>query len=328
MALPIRKGYSGAPSSAVLTNNPGSNPATDTTFAVDTVTNWPATFPFFCVVDPGTSREEKVKVTGVASLNLTVVRAADNTTIFSHSAGAEIYPVFTALEADEANQVASALTTKGDIIATNGSTINRLAVGTNGQVLQADSSSTNGIKWAATAINSVLKYQSGLYYRTPVELSTTSTATLNTLYFVAMLTPSDVVLDRISINAGSTFSGTAVVRLGLYKEVNGAPGDLILDAGTVSCTAALNEYEITISQTIPAGYYFLAAVMQTAATTSTFLGSRTGSSYNPWQISRYNAITSGTSAGFAQTSVSGALPSTATATTSGGVAFFPSVRAV
>lgn len=45
----------------------------------------------------------------------------------------------------------SPLTTKGDVYthdATNGS---RLAVGTDGQILTADSASTNGIKWAAPA---------------------------------------------------------------------------------------------------------------------------------------------------------------------------------
>lgn len=146
MALPVRKGYNGAPAQAVLTNNPGSNAGTDTTFIVDTVTNW-GTVPFYCVVEPGTAREEKVKVTAKSGTTLTVVRASDNTSISAHSAGASIYPVFTAVEADEANQIASVMTTKGDIISTDGSTINRLGVGTNSHVLQADSSVTNGVKW-------------------------------------------------------------------------------------------------------------------------------------------------------------------------------------
>jgi microcystin-dependent protein len=59
--------------------------------------------------------------------------------------------VFTADEADEANLIASAMTTKGDLIATDGSSVNRLGVGTNTHVLQADSSSTNGFKWGQVA---------------------------------------------------------------------------------------------------------------------------------------------------------------------------------
>ena len=146
MALPVRKGYNGAPAKAVLTNNPGDNPSTDTLFTVDTVTNW-GSVPFYCVVEPGTSREEKVKVTAISSTNLTVVRAVDNTQIFSHVAAVSIYPIFSAVEADEANQIASVMTTKGDLISTDGSSINRLGVGTTAHVLQADSAVTNGVKW-------------------------------------------------------------------------------------------------------------------------------------------------------------------------------------
>ena len=144
MALPVRKGYKGAPAQAVLTNSPTSG---DTSFVVDTVTGWATTFPFYCVVEPGTSREEKVKVTAISTLTLTVVRAQDDTSAQNHSAGSAIYPVFTADEADEANQIASVMTTKGDVIGTDGSSINRLNVGTNTHVLQADSTATNGFKW-------------------------------------------------------------------------------------------------------------------------------------------------------------------------------------
>jgi microcystin-dependent protein len=150
MALPVRKGYKGAAANAVLTNSPTASSG-DTTFTVDTVTGWSTTFPYFAVVDPGTSREEKVKVTAISTLTLTVVRAQDDTSVAVHSAGAAIYPVFTADEADEANLIASAMTTKGDLIATDGSSVNRLAIGTNTHVLQADSSSTNGFKWGQVA---------------------------------------------------------------------------------------------------------------------------------------------------------------------------------
>lgn len=148
MALPVRKGYKGAPAQAVLTNSPTSG---DTSFVVDSVTGWATTFPFYCVVEPGTSKEEKVKVTAISTLTLTVVRAQDDTSASGHNAGAAIYPVFTADEADEANLIASVMTTKGDVIGTDGSSINRLGIGTNTHVLQADSTSTNGFKWGQVA---------------------------------------------------------------------------------------------------------------------------------------------------------------------------------
>jgi len=149
MALPVRKGYTGNGVQTTLTSSPT---IADTTFTVAAVTGWPASFPYFVVVDAGTSKEEKMKVTAVSTLTLTVVRGADNTTAVAHVSGASIYPVFTASEADEANQVASIMTTKGDLIATDGSTINRLAVGaTNTHVLQVDSTATNGFKWDQVA---------------------------------------------------------------------------------------------------------------------------------------------------------------------------------
>lgn len=41
------------------------------------------------------------------------------------------------------------LTTKGDVLVTTGSVMNRLPVGTDGTILTADAASTNGVKWAA-----------------------------------------------------------------------------------------------------------------------------------------------------------------------------------
>ena len=49
----------------------------------------------------------------------------------------------------------SPATTKGDIIANNGTSNIRLAVGIDGQVLMADSASTTGLKWAPGAVGTV-----------------------------------------------------------------------------------------------------------------------------------------------------------------------------
>jgi hypothetical protein len=147
MALPIRKGYTGNGIQTTLLSASLNDADTSTIFDVATSTlNWPAD-DFYIVMDPGTSKEEKMFVTSVSSATITATRGVDNTTKKTHVAGAVVYPVFAAAEADEANQIASAMTTKGDLIATNGSAINRLAIGTNTHVLQADSTATNGFKW-------------------------------------------------------------------------------------------------------------------------------------------------------------------------------------
>lgn len=148
MALPVRKSYKGAPVNTTIVAGISDSA---TTINVASVTGWPTSFPYYAVIDPGTAKEEKVRVTNISTLQLTVARAQDDTTAVSHDTSAAIYPVFTAVEADEANQIASVMTTKGDIISTDGSAISRLAVGTNNQVLIADSSQSVGLRWRNVA---------------------------------------------------------------------------------------------------------------------------------------------------------------------------------
>jgi hypothetical protein len=102
------------------------------------------------VIDPGLSTEEKVLVGSRSGSALSsITRGVDGTTATSHNAGATCYPVFTAVDANEANAVAAALTTKGDLLVTTGSALNRSGVGGNGSILNADSTATNGVAWLA-----------------------------------------------------------------------------------------------------------------------------------------------------------------------------------
>jgi hypothetical protein len=143
-----RRQYAGASAATTITS--GIN-TSDTTCTLAATTGWPASagVPFYVVIDPGTSSEEKVSAT-ISGSTLTITRGQDDTTASAHSAGATIYPVFTANDADEANEIVSKLTTKGDILVTTGSALNRLAVGTNYQVLGADSAATNGVAWQSS----------------------------------------------------------------------------------------------------------------------------------------------------------------------------------
>ena len=149
MAYATRRSYAGAAPACTLTNNVSSG---DTSMSLTgTTTNWPTTSngPFYMVIDPGLATEEKVLVASRTSGSLSsITRGVDGTVAAAHTAGATCYPVFTAVDADQANKVASTLTTKGDLLVTDGSALNRLAVGTNDYALLADSSATNGVKWA------------------------------------------------------------------------------------------------------------------------------------------------------------------------------------
>ena len=149
MAAVTRRQYKGAAASTTITATLTSV-ATTTTLTANT--GWPTTaaVPFYVVIDPGNSSEEKCSAT-ISGSTLTLTRGQDDTTAVAHSSGATIYPVFSADEADEANNMASTMTTKGDLLVTTGSAFNRLAVGTNGYVLTADSTATNGVAWATAA---------------------------------------------------------------------------------------------------------------------------------------------------------------------------------
>ena len=149
MAAVTRRQYKGAAASTTTTN---SLTSVDTSVTLTATTGWPSTpaVPFYVVIDPGTSSEEKCSAT-ISGSTLTLTRGQDDTTAVSHSSGATIYPVFSADDADEANNMAATMTTKGDLLVTTGSVLNRLPVGTDAYVLTADSTAANGVAWAVTA---------------------------------------------------------------------------------------------------------------------------------------------------------------------------------
>ena len=110
----------------------------------------------------------------------------------------------------------------------------------------------------------------GEYYSAPAGSPGSVTMDKDRTTYLPVYIPQSVTIDRIAVRTASSFSGTAVVRLGVYNASGGVPTTVVFDAGTVSATASSTNYEITISQTLSAGWYFLAANTQTAASTNTF----------------------------------------------------------
>ena len=170
MALATRRSYAGAAPACTLSSDIA---AGATSFSITgTTTNWPttATGPFYMVIDPGLSTEEKVLVGARTSGSLSsVTRGVDGTTAASHVTGATCYPVFTAVDANDANLLASRLSAKGDLISSDGSDPTKVAVGSNNTRLVADSAQTSGIKWVADTQNTVVDAKGDLLVGTAAD---------------------------------------------------------------------------------------------------------------------------------------------------------------
>jgi len=110
-----------------------------------------------------------------------------------------------------------------------------------------------------------------------------TTANEDTTYYTPIIV-STITADRILCTTASTYAGTSTVRLGIYNNnaTLNIPATLLLDAGTVTPSASSTSYEITISQALPAGLYWLAFNMQAVATNDVFSGNNgNAASYSP-----------------------------------------------
>jgi microcystin-dependent protein len=151
-----RRSYKGAPVSNTLASGGLAQGATTISLAT-AMSGWPtSSAPFFVVVNPGTANEEKICVIYATTTTLTVVdeevtlnwsaspngRGCDDTTDRVHAGGATIYPVFTALEANQANLLVSTYANEGGIVYQGASNPAQLAIGTAGQVLKVNSGAT------------------------------------------------------------------------------------------------------------------------------------------------------------------------------------------
>jgi hypothetical protein len=150
--------------------------------------------------------------------------------------------------------------------------------GTTGQVLAKIDGTDYNTQWSTPSggggVTPFLTLISGQSYQ-PINClgsSANITATEDATYYSPFFVPISTTFDRLRIRTASSFAGTASVRLGIFNDTNGVPSTVVLDAGTVSATASSTNYSITISQTLSAGMYWLAANSQTVGSTNTYIG--------------------------------------------------------
>ena len=108
----MRRQYAGAAFSSVLTTELPASILSLTIYCND-LTNWPdgSIGPFYVVIDRGLATEEKIlcvsrtaNILAVYNDGVTNGRGADGTSVQTHGVNAVIEHVFTATDADEANE--------------------------------------------------------------------------------------------------------------------------------------------------------------------------------------------------------------------------------
>ena len=155
---------------------------------------------------------------------------------------------------------------------------------------------------------STARYKVGRYYGTPDPATITATSAISAGTMTVSPFPVDAgcTVDRIAAEI-VTAAPDATVRLGIYRAGrDGFPAELVLDAGTID-GATTGAKEITVSQVLPAGLYYLAAAAQGGAPTTRQITGASG-------VVGSTALSGLGSArvGMTATGVTGALPATFT----------------
>lgn len=148
--MTTRKSFSGAAIKTTISS--GAFNAGATTLSLTSATGWPTTVngPFIATIDRGLATQEQISVGARSGLACSVItRGYAGTAEVSHAANATIEHGWDAIAADEANRIASLLTTKGDGLGHDGTQVQREPVGTAGYYQTATPAASTGRSWTA-----------------------------------------------------------------------------------------------------------------------------------------------------------------------------------
>ena len=177
---------------------------------------------FTVALDVDTQNEEVVFITAVSSDTFTIVRGRAGTSAISHTGGATVKHVLTSddltfyttgVATADAAVPESVVTAKADLLVASASgVVDNLAVGTNGQVLTADSAQTLGVKWATPAdVNLTFNAQTGTTYSL-VAGDLNKLVTLSNASTITLTVPNGVFTTGQQINIQQLGAGTVQIR--------------------------------------------------------------------------------------------------------------------
>lgn len=119
------------------------------------------------------------------------------------------------------------------------------------------------------SINNLYKLNSGRYYGALGYLvGQTQTLSANRLFAQPIFIGNSVNLDRIGIEVTTAVASTNI-RLLIYSDLNGLPNNLLLNAGVVD-SSTTGVKELTITQFVSSGVYWLVCVSNGAPTVRAF----------------------------------------------------------
>ncbi len=176
---------------------------------------------FTVALDVDTQNEEVVYITQVSSDTFTIVRARAGTSAISHTGGATVKHVLTSDDLNfytagvataDAAVPESIVTAKADLLVASASgVVDNLAVGTNGQVLTADSTATLGVKWATpTDVNLTFNAKTANY--TLIASDVNKLVTMSDAGTLTLTVPNGVFTTGQQINVQRLGAGAVQIR--------------------------------------------------------------------------------------------------------------------